>query len=211
MKLNKEMKKSILFDFDGVIADTFDFCYVLHQQYYPGVSVDDYRKKMEGNIYEALKPTAEFETVAKLDESFFAQYGPELMKRAVIESMGDVIINLAAEYNLFIVSSSATDIVKNFLTKEKLSSYFKEVLGYEIEHRKVKKIKMIQDKYHIESSDALFITDTLGDIREAEKCGIKSIAVSWGYHPTETLEIGNPVAIADTPEELVAAIRTNLN
>lgn len=68
---------------------------------------------------------------------------------------------------------------------------------------------MLYENYNADSANYLFVTDTLGDIREAEKCNIKSIAVAWGYHPVTTLEKGNPIAIVQTPKELVEAIRTS--
>lgn len=205
------MRKIILFDFDGVIADTFNFCYVLHKMSYPENSVEDYRNKFEGNINHALhgvdpKP----ENVKTSNEGFFSLYKPELMKLGVISNMAQVISNLAADYDLFIISSTDTNVIKEFLEREKLLTYFKQVLGNDVHFSKVKKIQMIIENHHADSADYLFVTDTLGDIREAEKCNIKSIAVAWGYHPAETLEKGNPVAIVRTPEELVEAVRINL-
>ena len=40
-----------------------------------------------------------------------------------------------------------------------------------------------------------FITDTLGDIVEAKKVGIKTIAVDYGYHDRGVLSKGNPDGI----------------
>ncbi|MBU1557929.1 hypothetical protein KKC45_03125 [Patescibacteria group bacterium] len=52
----------------------------------------------------------------------------------------------------------------------------------------------------------MFITDTLGDIREASEMDIKSIGVTWGFHNRETLKRGNPFNIAEKPEDLSSAI-----
>lgn len=71
---------------------------------------------------------------------------------------------------------------------------------------KIIKINSILKKYNIEPNDTVFITDTLGDIKEAKECGVKSIAVTWGLHDRETLEKGNPVAIIDDPRELLRVI-----
>lgn len=54
--------------------------------------------------------------------------------------------------------------------------------------------------------DAVFITDTLGDIREARECDIDSIAVTWGFHERKTLEKGNPIVIVSDPRELFVEI-----
>ena len=48
-----------------------------------------------------------------------------------------------------------------------------------------------------------FITDTLGDIKEANKVGIESIGITWGYQDKAKLQKGNPKKIVDTPTELL--------
>ena len=65
---------------------------------------------------------------------------------------------------------------------------------------------MVFDEYKIGYKDCIFVTDTLGDIKEAIKCNVQSIAVTWGFQPKERLLKGNPYAIVETPEELFAAI-----
>ncbi len=49
---------------------------------------------------------------------------------------------------------------------------------------KVEKFRMMEEKYGVRKNDMLFITDTLGDIREADKAGVPTIAVTWGAHDT---------------------------
>jgi phosphoglycolate phosphatase len=202
--------KTLLFDFDGVIADTFHFCYRLHKAYRPESSVAYYKEKLEGNIYETLKDESSLEVFTERQNNFMIGYKPELMKLNVIETIGDVITTLAKDYALFIVSSCDSEVIREFLTKEKLADYFQEILGCDVDFSKIRKIHMLQEKYKFESNDALFITDTLGDIREAEKCQIKSIAVSWGFHPQEKLRKWNPMTNADKPLELVESIREKL-
>lgn len=70
---------------------------------------------------------------------------------------------------------------------------------------------MIFDDFNIAAPDCIFITDTLGDIKEARVAGVDSIAVSWGYHSLATLELGNPLAVADKPSELPNLVRTFLS
>ncbi len=45
------MVKSIIFDFDGVIADTFEKMYELHLQFRPESNREKYREYFEGNFY----------------------------------------------------------------------------------------------------------------------------------------------------------------
>ncbi|MEI8270919.1 MAG: HAD hydrolase-like protein, partial [bacterium] len=113
-------------------------------------------------------------------------------------------------YILIIISSTHTESIKKILEREKVSEYFTEILGVDVEKNKIIKTNLVLEKYKILSKDAVFITDTLGDIREASKCGVQSIGVTWGYHEKETLEKGNPVAIINNPIDLINNIQNIL-
>ena len=57
---------------------------------------------------------------------------------------------------------------------------------------------MLFDKYNLTSDDCIFVTDTVGDILEANKVNLRSIAVTCGFHEKERLEKVNPfVLISD--------------
>ncbi len=79
-------------------------------------------------------------------------------------------------------------------------------MGADVHKSKVEKIKMVFEKYSIGPKDCIFITDTLGDMREAEKTGIDAIGVTWGFHKIETLEQGEPFRLVETPPALATAI-----
>jgi phosphoglycolate phosphatase len=195
--------KVVIFDFDGVITDTFAFCYEIHNTAHP-LSEEDYRAKFEGNINDALKKTQ------KPASNFWDLYTPQLLECKPNLGIEEIIKILSGKYSLVIVSSTTSSTIKSFLEKFNLDKYFKEVLGNDIDHSKVKKLQMVLDKYNISPSDTIFITDTLGDIKEARRCGIGSIAVTWGYHPIETLQKGNPYKIVNSINELIEKIETYL-
>jgi phosphoglycolate phosphatase-like HAD superfamily hydrolase len=64
---------------------------------------------------------------------------------------------------------------------------------------------MIKEKYGVDSGDMIFITDTLGDIREADHEGVPTIAVTWGIHDHEYFNRephDNLIAIVDSVSDL---------
>jgi len=65
---------------------------------------------------------------------------------------------------------------------------------------------MILDKYRINPHETLIITDTAGDIKEANDVGVRSIGVIWGVHD----EV-NPHFVAKEPSELISGIKAVLN
>lgn len=195
----------ILFDFDGVMVDSFSFCYrIIHAR--DSISEEEYRTRFEGNINDAPKKSTQNSNVQAFD--FFAQYHPELMKTQPNEKMVSVIKQLARQHTLIIISSTTSAPIKQFLDLHGLTHAFKEVLGNDVEKSKVKKINDVLHRYHLRPTETVFITDTLGDIKEANACGVRSIAVTWGYHPIETLEKGHPYRIIKHPETLIEILQS---
>ena len=195
----------LLFDFDGVIADTFSFCYRIMQAR-DGISEDEYRARFEGNINDAPKKPLQNPLAKPFD--FFGQYHPELMACQPNEEMVKVVKELARTHTLIIISSTISSSIIQFLEMQGLATFFKEVLGNDVEKSKVKKISGVLERYHIAPTETVFITDTLGDIKEARACGVASIAVTWGYHPVETLEKGSPYKIIDHPNKIIEVIQS---
>jgi phosphoglycolate phosphatase len=80
-------------------------------------------------------------------------------------------------------------------------------MGNDVHKSKIEKIKMVFAKYNIGPENCVFVIDTLGDIKEATETGVKSLAVSWGFHNRETLLLGNPYKIIDRPEDLPPTLK----
>lgn len=119
----------------------------------------------------------------------------------------DSIKNLSDKYTLAVISSTPSSYIKSYLEKRNILSGFSDILGSELDLNKADRISVLLRKYDINPDKVLYITDTLGDIKEAEKFGVKSIGVTWGFHDKGTLEKGNPVAIIDDPRDLVNTIK----
>jgi phosphoglycolate phosphatase-like HAD superfamily hydrolase len=79
-------------------------------------------------------------------------------------------------------------------------------MGNDVHKSKVEKIKMVFQKYGICNNDCVFITDTLGDMREATKMNVGSIGVTWGFNKPNVLKLGNPFCITERPSDLPLAI-----
>jgi len=195
----KENKKVVIFDFDGVIVDTFDFCYQITKINNPKLTSDEYRTYFEGNINDAKK-------VEKTDFDFFAHYTPRLQKKEPIEEISDVIKKLSEKYTLVIVSSTITPPITEFLKKHNLLEYFSDILGNDIAKSKMVKIQMVLDKHNINAKDCVFVTDTLGDIKEADNMNVRSIAVLWGYHDMDTLKHKGVFCFSETARDIVILV-----
>jgi phosphoglycolate phosphatase len=198
------MSKYLLFDFDGVIVDSFELAYEVKKMICPKVDRDNIRRAFEGNINDNFNAGDYHTNECRHDINFSAEYVPKLKESVkIFDGMEEVLKDLAESYTLIVISSTLSAPIKELLEKFGLDSYFTEIMGNDVHKSKIEKIKMVFAKYGVGSSDCLFITDTLGDLREASHVDVRAIAVSWGFHSHETLAKGNPYMIVDKPEELI--------
>ena len=198
-------KKIIFFDFGGVIADSFDIAFKVNKIIDPKiVSEKDYRKLFDGNIVDwAIKSTPK-EELERIDREFWKRYIPQMKKVKIFPGMKKVITELTKTHILLIISSTIISPIRDFLERNNIYSYFDNIVGNNfIDANKTERMKMVFKEYKIEPKDCLFITDTLGDIKEASSLGVQSVGVAWGFQGKGNLLKGNPVSIAEKPKELL--------
>ena len=198
--------EAIIFDFDGVIHNTFDFHRGKIKEYF-GVelSADEYRDMHNGNFYA--------HGVAELKEADWSGYSDfirtDQTNLRIDAKMKEGLLALREHYALFIITSAVTRSVLDYLESNGLGGVFREVLGMDLHASKVDKFKMLFKKYALRSEDCLFVTDTLGDILEANEVGVKTIAVDFGFHGRETLKKGKPFKIVSSVAQLFEEVMSN--
>ena len=203
------MKKFALFDFDGVIADSFSVCMKTARAVCSHITEEEYRSAFEGNIYEKHSEllTRHHGPECHHDLDWFEIYTPMFETEAkIFPGVEEVITHLSHEYVLIVVSSSVHSPIQSLLEKHHLGRYFSEIMGHDVHPLKVEKIKMIFERYNTSADNCVFLTDTLGDMEEAKAAEVGAIGVSWGWHSRETLEKGNPFRIVEMPAEIPQAV-----
>ena len=198
------MIKHLIFDFDGVVADTFDMNWALTQEHDETATVDDFRAHHDGNVFE--EPKIKFKA-ERLSE-YYSEYQKRLVPSHIAQAVGP-LTRLAAEHQLYIVSSNGEQAINAVLEQSGVVDLFARVMGVETHASKVEKFKMLTKEYGVTPENALFISDTLGDVKEAHKVDLRTIAVTFGYHDRERLALGKPFQIADSwgeVEKIIASI-----
>ena len=195
-------RQMVIFDFDGVIADSWWLTHKTARKIYPGLTETMHRRGFEGNILKVEKDWAHLE---RKDVDFYDEYEKETHLVKFFE-IAETISHLAEKYMLSIVSSTPNKLIKYFLLREGLAQCFSDLLGADIHESKHEKIKMLFEKYILLSAECVMITDTSGDVREAHMAGVDSIGVSWGFHEIERLQKVDTFRIVHTPRELVGAV-----
>ena len=197
------MSKVIIFDFDGVIVDSKHLSYSINKEMMPDLEYSEWESWFEGNLYKKIRTEHQND---KSQDLFFEKYNVDIVNLLPIEGIPEIIKELADKYTLIIISSSSQKAIRDFLNKYDLHHYFSDILGRETHRNKVDKFHIILDKYKIEPHETLIITDTVGDVKEANEVGIKSIGVIWGVHNRDKISKTNPHFIAEKPTDLIRGI-----
>ena len=202
------MIKAVIFDFDGVIHDTFDFNlkwlnHFVNDNFKP-LTNQEFRDLHNGNSYNLriknpkLKDInyVEYRKVTAKARGEF-QIEPQIFKE---------IKNLEEKFQLFIVSSAGEQGIINYLNNNNIINSFKEIIGAETHSSKEVKLQTVLNKYNL-SNNTLFITDTTGDILEAHKVNIKTLAVDFGFHSKDHLQTAKPHKIISCLSEINQIIK----
>jgi phosphoglycolate phosphatase len=199
-------KKLVIFDFDGVLVDTLLVGYSISVEVNEGLTIDEYKDFFDGNIYSANRRNG---NPKNKNPRTWKIYDEKTRELKIPDVLKDAVRALSSEYILAIVTSAHSDSVVRILENEKCN-VFRDILGVDNHASKVEKNISLLKKYNIDPKETVFITDTVGDIDEARESGIKSIAVSWGFHERERLLRSNPEVIIDDPSLLVETVEDML-
>ncbi|MFC1723970.1 HAD family hydrolase [Nanoarchaeota archaeon] len=196
------MIKVIIFDFDGVIINEYQAHFELSKKQITGLTEDEFKRLFEGNIH------SEREKLKSRDTGFDIKYHFDEHKKKVIipEKTRVVLRALSKKFILGIISSAKESGAIECLKNSHLEGVFSFIYGFETHKLKTEKFDVALKNNKISKDECVFVTDTLGDILEAAKMGIRTIAVDYGYHDTKTLSKGNPIKIISSLSELGESI-----
>ncbi len=204
-------KNILIFDFDGVIADSLDIFMkkvITACKKYGSNQIntkEDFLNLFENNLYESLvKQGIHEDKIPNMIEEL--KIGTkEQNKIKLFDGIKEALLQLSKNHRIFIITSNVTPVVEEFL-KSKGIICFEEVIGADKDTSKVNKINSIKSKF--KGANYFYIGDTLGDVIEGRKAGIKTIAVTWGWHDENRLKIGKPDYIVSNPKELINLLQT---
>jgi len=201
--------KAIIFDFDGVLVGNRQENLESHQQKYRGMTSEIHLDLFDGNIHVIRQKLIDSGAIEeKSKEHIHSILNERILKKNSLSDEAKEILRSIKEdgYLLFILSSNNGENIKSFLKGNDSLDLFDGVFGYEPGVNKQQKFQSIIKQHDLVKDKCFFITDTLGDIFEANKVGIKTIAVDFGIHSRKRLEIGKPFAVASNFKEIYELI-----
>ncbi len=205
----------VMFDFDGVLADTLDvFCAAMVAAF-AAIGRPDLASReqvltlLDDNWFASLSragvTAAEARTV---EEVFGAALRPPTLLPC-FPGVPKMLEHLARHHPLVIITSSTAAIVNGFLDAHELSG-IEEIMDADVDTSKVRKIERAVAAHpraaHDHVARSWYVGDTAGDIIEGRKAGLGTIGVAWGWHGAQRLRAASPDHLVETPQELIAVI-----
>jgi phosphoglycolate phosphatase len=211
------MKRIIIFDFDGVLADSLEpmlrfanqVCQELGVQATPSKADLEALDKMEFSEFgrQVGIPENQITTFVQRNQQLFYEQDqpPE-----IVQGMQSVISSLAGHNTLAIITGNSCKVVENFLEKYQIRNNFQIILCDEHKGNRLEKIRQVMGLASNHSSSVYMIGDAVSDIRAAHAAGITSIAVSWGHQSVDKLSQANPDVIVQEPENILDYFSTEI-
>jgi len=201
-------QKLFLFDFDGVIVDSLDvyerrvkLC--LEKIGKPVVkSRADFLALFEDNFYEAIVKKG-VDLVEFMDVLNKMPMQDDYDRMLPFAPMLPVLEELKKENILEVISSNLSSVIHTLLSRYNFDGCFREILGADSGFSKQEKIRHAMNVSRMERARTYYIGDTSGDIKEARLAGVRTVAVTWGWHTREMFEKVNPEYLIETPDALL--------
>lgn len=202
--------KTVIFDFDGTLADTGAMLLSGLNKYSKKYGYDKIQD-LESLRNIPLKKLIREEL--KLPRYKLPQYSLRLRKFikkqeeqiVFFSQMKELLSTLSEKYRVGIVSSNSKKLIERTLKRLDVHdvSFVHCTKSLFDKHKTLLKILK---KKKLKSDETIYVGDEARDIKACQKISIKMIAVTWGFDALHLLQKEQPDFLAQTPSELMSLL-----
>jgi len=209
--LMKHKRPVVIFDFDGTIADSFDYVadFLITQ------ASEEVQKNIKKESLRHLSMLAMARSLGFSNWQLPLVYlrGRSRMHKAIknlqpYQGISELLHELHSNnYLIFVLSSNNRKNINAFLRHNNLHGLFSKIYGSVGVFGKAPAMRRLLKANKVAFEDAVYIGDELRDVEAAQYLGLPIIAVNWGFARPEDLINQKPTFIAKKPSELLSLIK----
>ncbi len=203
---------TLIFDFDGTIADTMAAIVRLANKYNATLGIPP----LDQDEIEAMRGMSSREILKKhriplaklpyLLIHYQKELGREIDKLGLFPGIREVLLELKSlGVKLGILTSNSTENVEKFLQAREI-----EVFDFVHSERnffgKTRALKHVLKEEDVRKDDVIYVGDEARDIEACRKAKVPVIAVSWGFQRRDFLADQGPTYIVDSPDEILEIV-----
>jgi phosphoglycolate phosphatase len=202
----------IIFDFDGVLADTLDDLIRFGQEVCDELGVKHVVKKDDLSNLEIMS-FASFGRACEVPENLVDIFVQSCLKRfadkksppAIFNGLSNIVRHFSINNTIAIITTNSSQNVNAFLIEHGLDEYVHAVYGVDIPGSKAQKITIARNAFSAgtKRESVFMVGDSLSDISAAKEASVTSIAVTWGHQSLERLLRGDPDYVVRFPQDLI--------
>jgi len=205
----------IIFDYDGVLADTLDDLLQFGQEACNKLGVNHVVEKADLSNLEVMS-FASFGRACQVPEHLVDEFVQICLKSfaekksppAIFDGLSNIVRRFAVNNTIAIVTTNSSENVNAFLVKHGLDGFVHAVYGVDSPGSKAQKISVARNRLSTATrQEAVFMVgDSSSDIRAAKETAATSIAVTWGHQSLEHLLRDDPDYVVNFPYDLIGII-----
>ncbi len=207
--------RSLVFDFDGTIADTLGETRRIYNQLAPEYGLREVdHSEIDEMRHLSLVELLDYLKIPKHKVPSLISKGTTIMRSNIdqlpmIVGMREIIEELRPRADTFgILTSNSSDNVDLFLKTHGLRDKFDFISSTSWLTGKSRHLKGICTTFSLDPSQVLYIGDELRDIRASKKAGIKVAAVTWGFNSEKSLTAAEPDHLFHSPGDFRSLLRS---
>ena len=200
----------LLFDFDGVLADSVDttlavsnrvareYGATIHMTRDLLASLNDMSIPGGGRAMGVPE-----ERLDRFEAALLEEYRNSCSEYQLFDGIGAALRSLSASHLIGIVTNNSEKLVRRFVERHGLGKLVSLIFGQETGGEKNIRIRKAARDQAISLERTYMVGDATSDISEARLAGCKAIAVSWGFQGSSFLEAARPDYLISAPSELL--------
>ncbi len=202
--------KSLVFDFDGTIADTLGETRLIFNRIAPDYGIRQVEEhELEHLRHLSLKDLLAHLRIPKRRVPALISRGTSMMRGNItqlqlIAGMPEVLVELRRHVQSFgILTSNSTANVDLFLRTHGLREQFDFISSTSKLTGKAKHLRAIRKTFSLKNDELLYIGDELRDVKASQKADVPVAAVSWGFNSRQSLAASKPTYLFDRPSDFL--------